>query len=279
MRKKIPLLLLLATAHFLICILSGAINWQFQMVAVATASILAVFFATKRIDQRIWASLLVIAPFYLLYSVSSIRFYSYPTYPIWIFGLLISLLTYLLIRIKAPAVFSMLFLSFLVIVGGLIIWPNSFAYINMEKDPERFDLSRSRIVDETGKEISYESFRGKVHLVDIWHSACLPCIKKFPVVQELHEEYSEDPQVRIVSLNLPMPRDSGIRPTRFTDRYSFEKYYFMNKEEFEKFSKEQFPIYLVIDKNLKCRYAGDLNIGWNIFVKNVRHIINDLKKE
>ena len=52
----------------------------------------------------------------------------------------------------------------------------------------------------------------------------------------------------------------------------------MNKEEFEKFSKEQFPIYLVIDKNLKCRYAGDLNIGWNIFVKNVRHIINDLKK-
>lgn len=279
MRKKIPYLLLLSIAHFLICILSGAVNWEFQMVAVAVASILAVFIGTKRIDPRIWASLLVIAPFYLLYSISSIRFYSYPTYPIWIFGLLISLLTYLLIRIKAPAIFSIALLIFLVLAGGLIVWPNCFAYLNMEKDPGRFDLSRSRIVDEMGREIAYESFRGKVHLVDIWHSACLPCIKKFPVVQQLHEEYSRDPQVRIISLNLPMPRDSGIRPTRFTDPYSFGKYYFLNKEEFEKFSKEQFPIYLVIDKNLKCRYAGDLNIGWNIIIKNVRHIINDLKKE
>ena len=124
-----------------------------------------------------------------------------------------------------------------------------------------------------------EGLRGKVLLFDIWHSACYPCIKKFPEVQALYDEYKDDTLVKIISLNLPLERDSGVRPTRFTDPYSFSKMYFLNQEEYEKFSIQNVPLVLILDKNMKCRYAGQLNSGWNIFIGNARRIINRLKNE
>jgi hypothetical protein len=74
-------------------------------------------------------------------------------------------------------------------------------------------------------------------------------------------------------------KDANKRPTRFTDPYSFEKMYFLNEKEHRKFSNEEVPLVLILDKKGVCRYAGSLNTGWNIFIGNARTIIRQLKKE
>jgi hypothetical protein len=124
-----------------------------------------------------------------------------------------------------------------------------------------------------------ETLKGKVLVFDIWHSACYLCIKKFPEVQALYDDFKGDSSVRIISLNLPLEKDKGKRPTKFSDSYTFEKMYFLDENEYAKFSDYEVPLFLIIDKNGQCRFAGQLNSGWNIFIGNARRIINKLKNE
>jgi hypothetical protein len=37
------------------------------------------------------------------------------------------------------------------------------------------------------------------------------------------------------------------------------------------------PITIILDKNLRCVYAGSFNFGWNIFYGNAKRIINRLR--
>jgi len=46
-----------------------------------------------------------------------------------------------------------------------------------------------RVKDFTGTEISTESLRGKVVLVDIWATWCQPCKKEMPGYQKLFDRY------------------------------------------------------------------------------------------
>lgn len=279
MIKKIITASIISAVHFLISVFSGAIGWEPQMVIVSSMSILAVFLTYKLVSQKPLASVLVVAPFYLLYSIGSVYVLSYWTYPIWIFGIIVSVVTFLLLKYRQPPVMSIPLLSLLVAIGGVIIWPNTFSYLNSKKKPEQFNLHNSKLVDVSGKEITLDELKGKVVLFDIWNSACVSCIRRFPELQKFYDDYKDDPSVRIVSLNMPLKRDRGVRPSKLTERFTFEKMYFLNEQESLKFPEFGVPLILIQDKEQRCRYAGDLSADWNIFINNARRIINRLKKE
>ena len=248
------------------------------MAIVSSASSIAVALAWQMLPRFIFC-MGIIAPFYLLYSISSIHLSSYATYPIWGYGLFVSLFTWLLLRYKARTLPSIIIIAVLISAGSVFIWPNNFSYHNYDRQPSRFDLSKSKLVDESGTDIDLNSLKGKVVLIDVWYSACYACIRKFPVLQSLHDKYKDDPDVRILSLNYPLKRDNGIRPKKLTAGYSFGQLYFKDLDEYKKIVKEEQPIYLILDKKFKCRYAGDLNLGWNLFIGNAIKIITKLKSE
>lgn len=280
MKRKIVQPVIAAVVHFLICILSGSLGWDKQTVIVPVASILAMVFANRKAGLSPVLSLLIVLPFYAVYiSTSLIVGAEYATYPIWIFGILASLFTFILLQYRVNAVTSIAVLAVLVLFDGLVAWPNTFAWLYMENKPSERNVFTAKITDNNNREISMESLKGKVVLFDLWNSACYPCIKKFPELQALHDRYSNDSSVRIISLNIPLERDKGIRPSRFTDPYSFEKMYFSDSTEYHKFSQRELPLVLILDKNLQCRYSGQLHTGWNIFIGNAWRIINQLKNE
>lgn len=279
-KQKIKWGILLAVIHLFLCIISGSWGWNWQTVIVPVTSILAMAVAGEKLGFSPAACLAVVMPFYLFYISASLMVDAeYATYPIWIFGLLASLFTFLFLKYRITPAVSIIILSLIILLDGLVVWPNVFAWTLIKNEPARYQPFNAQLVDINNQLIPAETFKGKIVLLDIWHSACYPCVKKFPALQELYDSYKNDTMIKIAALNIPLERDEGIRPSRFTDPYTFDKLYFLNQKEYQKFLDRSVPLVLILDKKGQCRYAGELNTSPNIFIGNSRLIINQLKNE
>jgi len=265
--------------HLVVSILAGAINWNWQTVIVSAVSAICIWVAYFKIVRKIAIAGLVVVPFFLLYVVLSIGVKNPLNYPVWFCGIAVSLLAIWVLKLRPKPAYTLGMLAFICLLEYFIIYPNYFSYHTMKHDLDKYDLSHSKIVDVNESEVGKNNFKGRVVLFDVWHSACYWCIKEFPELQKLYNYYKSDSSVKIVSLNFPIGRDNGIRPTKFTANYSFEKMFFQSEAEYEKFSDEPVPLILIMDKNFICRYAGQLNTDWNIFIGNAKRIINKLKNE
>lgn len=280
MKRKIISFLVLALIHFSVCILSGALGWQLQSMIVPATCIVIMAVAVRKYGFPPLASLAVTLPFFLAYiSVALSAKASPATYPIWIAGLVVSLLAFLFLKYRTGKWVSILVPACLILVNGLLVWPNLFAWEGRIANTSIYRLNNVRLTDKDDHIIPAALLQGKVVLTDIWHSACYNCIKEFPELQQLYNDFREDSSVKIVSLNMPLERDNGIKPSKYTDRFSFDKFYFASAKEADKLFVEAVPLVLIFGKDGRCRYAGDLNTGWNILTGNARQIINQLKNE
>jgi thiol-disulfide isomerase/thioredoxin len=70
-----------------------------------------------------------------------------------------------------------------------------------EGDPvPGFTLTRA---NGAGGQVSLESLRGKVVLIDFWASWCMPCLKLAPVLHEVHKEWAPK-GFEIASINIDL---------------------------------------------------------------------------
>ena len=277
-KKKARTLVLIGIVHLIACIFSGAIGWDMQTAITSIMSVAAIIYCYKKLNAGI-ISFLPVLPFFLLYIPLSIDSANPLNYPVWVCGIIVSVLGFLSLYYKIRTAVIIPFFLLLSLTEYFYVYPNYFSFKTAELNPGKYNFSNSKIVDINNAEINFEKLKGKVLLFDIWHSACLPCIEQFPEIERLYEYYKSDSSVKIISLNFPLKKDKGVRPTKFTDPYSFEKMYFFDEKEYEKFSMIPVPLILIMDKNMKCRYAGTLNLEWNIFIGNAKRIISKLKKE
>jgi thiol-disulfide isomerase/thioredoxin len=270
---------ILSLLHLTACIFAGALGWEAQFIIVALAGAATTWITYRRIRPEAKNVILVLCPFYLIYIPASIYYESFSTFPIWLFGLLTCFTTFLLLRTSAKAWTLAGSLCLLFLAGHYLVLPNYLAWLYQEQELSRFNLANTRISYTDNNEFDVSELKGKVVLLDIWSSNCLPCIKKFPQLQALYEDFKNDTSVRIISLNIPLGRESKSKSLKQTEKYSFEKLYFADQKQADKLHISGVPLVLIFDKDLECRYAGDLNTGKNIFFGNASQIINQLKKE
>ncbi len=264
--------------HTMVCILAGAINWfnQFMIVPIAGAFTISIVY-TKLTKKWYWVASAVI-PFYLVFVPFSIQYGS--SYPIWIVGLLCCTLTILLLRMRYRSVSVVGIVVAIAILGRFFFMPSYFAFLDTEKNPEKYQLENVNIKDSADKNISFAELRGKIILVDIWNSGCGICIEKFPELQKLYEKYKADSNIKVLALDIPIDRPGDRELVqKQAAPYSFPKLFFANKNEADKLYINGVPLILIFDRNMKCRYAGGLNTGMNIFIGNAERIIENLKQE
>lgn len=61
----------------------------------------------------------------------------------------------------------------------------------------------------TGEELSLDSLRGQVVLVNFWGTWCHPCRIEFPRIVEFYERYRDRNDVRVVSVSCRISGDEG----------------------------------------------------------------------
>lgn len=62
-----------------------------------------------------------------------------------------------------------------------------------------------------------KAHKGKVVVMDVWSTSCLPCMKEFPNLVALHEKYGED-QVACISVSCDYEGIKGKPPESYRDR-------------------------------------------------------------
>ena len=278
-KKTIKKSIFLSMSHFFVCLLAGASGWDIQTLIVSVMTFLSFYMSYKKISTNSLVSVSIVAPFFLLYTISSLIVANPLNYSVWVCGIFISILSIILLKTKVKQSVAFTCLFFILLVEYFLIYPNLFTYFTMRPTPNSAIFFNTKIVDIDNKQIEIEKYKNRILLFDIWHSACLPCIEQFPEMQSLYDFFRTDTSVKIISLNVPLKKDNGKKPAQFTDQFNFEKLYFMNESEYAKFSDRVVPLILIFDKKLKCRYAGELNTGWNILIGNAKTIIRQLKKE
>jgi len=67
--------------------------------------------------------------------------------------------------------------------------------------------------DLEGKPVTNESLAGKVVVLDLWATWCVPCMKALPDLERVYQRYKKNPQVAVlaVSIDTPDVPDSELR--------------------------------------------------------------------
>jgi thiol-disulfide isomerase/thioredoxin len=111
-----------------------------------------------------------------------------------------------------------------------------------------------------GEPISSQDFRGKVTLIDFWGTWCGPCVRQFPELQKVYDQYKDHPDVRFLMLNTGWSGDDVEKIQRFLQKYpyTFPVAYDGNGSMTKDFGITSLPHTLLMDKQgmIRMRHTG-----------------------
>lgn len=272
--------ILISILHFSMCILLGAVNWYFQFMLVPVISIVTIIICFEFITRNRKLICAILLPFYLIYTISSIYVKSFPTYPIWITGIIVSCLFLYFYKNKTKPSILLGGIICAIVLARYLLMPSYFSFLSIDENVQKYKLENISLVDENGNDIDMKLLRGKILLLDIWNTGCGICIKKFPQLDKLNKKFASDSSINIISLNMPIirPNDKNLA-IKITDRFGFKKIYFKTPFEHNKLSIKAVPMILIFNRDFKCVFAsGDLNIEPNVFIGNAENMIIKTKK-
>jgi thiol-disulfide isomerase/thioredoxin len=168
-------------------------------------------------------------------------------------------------RMKRPLNFAALVLCSLVPVymyfQGYDRWLDKLNYGTFTGRVEAHALPvKFEAFDEQKNIVGENDLNGKIALLDFWYTGCGICFEKFPHVQAAYDKYKDDAAVKIMAVDWPLGDDqpgqafSMIRE----EGYTFPVVIAGNEELPEKLGVKVYPTTLVIDRQGKIVYRGDI---------------------
>jgi thiol-disulfide isomerase/thioredoxin len=114
--------------------------------------------------------------------------------------------------------------------------------------------------DQNSNLISDSDFKGKIVLLDFWHTRCGICFEKFPQVQAAFEKYKNDSSVAIYAVDKPIEEDKPNQAFEMIreEGYSFPVVIAKDEDFPEKFGVKYYPTTFVIDRSGMIVYKGDI---------------------
>ena len=130
-------------------------------------------------------------------------------------------------------------------LSALILMLAPVAGVTTQSDQMAPAFHVQNLVDDGAIEL--DNFRGQVVYVDFWASWCGPCLKSFPFMENLHQQYSGDGLV-IVAINMDQdPQDAHKFLTKTPVNFLIGQD--MNGAVAEHYGVQAMPSSFVIDRD------------------------------
>ncbi|WP_187294775.1 TlpA family protein disulfide reductase [Chitinophaga pinensis] len=94
------------------------------------------------------------------------------------------------------------FKSYKEFVKGLYQKSNSFSKGNLAPN---FSL-----VDNFGKKVTLDDFKGKVVLIDFWFTGCHPCAQLVPTLRQIQQHFNDNPNVVIINVSIDKEKEQWL---------------------------------------------------------------------
>jgi len=117
---------------------------------------------------------------------------------------------------------------------------------------------------------------GKILVVDLWSNTCGNCIKDFPKFEKLKNEFINDNTIDFISISIINKESDIIESEKYLNKYTFKKY-FSNRSIYHKLDFNSIPNYMIVGKNGKIIYFGNLNMETFETYNNVYNLIEEEK--
>ncbi len=136
------------------------------------------------------------------------------------------------------------------------------------------------LLTESGIKIKLDTVKNKVIVLDFWTTNCGVCFKKFPNFEKVYIKYKSNPNVAIYSVNIPIKRDTLSKTKKLVKKlnYKFPTLYASSNKIPNSLGFNTYP-HLLILKNGRIRYTGNLIVEKNTKIYNVKTEIKRLLKE
>ena len=145
---------------------------------------------------------------------------------------------------------------------------------------------RVQVRDWDGLQKLVADEKGKVVVVDLWSTSCLPCMKEFPNLVKLHNEHKTD--VACVSFNLDyvgLDKVEDLKPAALeflkNQKATFPNFLSSEKDEdiYAKLDLASIPAVFVYDREGKLRKRFDEDAGGFTYEKDIVPLVEKLIEE
>jgi thiol-disulfide isomerase/thioredoxin len=131
-----------------------------------------------------------------------------------------------------------------------------------------------QLQDINGKTVRLADFKGKVVFIDFWATWCPPCRESIPAIKKLHKDFSVNPNIVILGLNLG-EKKSVVEKFVEKNEMNYSIVYCDDKTAND-YAVRGIPLFVIVDKNGNIAqrytgYVGGLEKEWN-------KVINELSK-
>ncbi len=111
--------------------------------------------------------------------------------------------------------------------------------------------SELEITDMEGNNLSTEDLKGKVVVVDLWATWCVPCLASFPYVHQVYLKYKDNPNVKFIILNTGSGNsfDDAKNWHKKNQQFTFPVFYNSDKKLNAKLEVTSIPTTFILDKN------------------------------
>ncbi len=125
-------------------------------------------------------------------------------------------------------------------------FPSEFHITNMGKDP-----------------FTADSLRGKVWVIDLWATWCIPCLESFPYVQQIYDRHKSNSDVGFMLLNTGSGNsfEDALQWATENTQYDFPVYYSYERQFITDLGVTSIPTTFLVDKTGKIRFKKVGNNG------------------
>jgi thiol-disulfide isomerase/thioredoxin len=119
------------------------------------------------------------------------------------------------------------------------------------------------MTDETGKPLTFNRFKGKVVLFNLWATWCPPCMREMPDLNALQAEYKDD---GFLVVPVASGRQGAEEPAQFLRRLGLDElttYYDPASRFMRAFDLETLPTSFIIDRDGRLRGGVMGFLDWN----------------